>query len=118
MRAGGASAFFHAPMRAVRRKSRAPNWFRRGSGAPNPANACPTLRKASSTVRDRTGRRLGARAPVRYQWAKSCKTGMRSPGQSDKQGAMPSSAQKADQRRIEESEARPHWRETRERVVS
>ena len=39
--------------------------------APNAACVCPMLRRASSTVRDRTGRWLGERAPDWLRWANS-----------------------------------------------
>jgi hypothetical protein len=97
-RRGGGSAFFHDRNRECRRKSSSPKAFRRGSTAPTRVNACAIWRTASSSVRDRTGRSRGAIRPVRYWLAKMRRTGMGSPGTSERLGRMPSPAQKRSQR--------------------
>jgi hypothetical protein len=54
-RLGGVSAFAQACNNELSRKSSFPSGVNRGSGAPSRACAWPTARRASSTVRERTG---------------------------------------------------------------
>jgi len=75
-----------------------PEEARRGSEYPKPVNVCPTLRRASSTVRDRTGLPLGAMEPVRYRWAKTWRRAIGS-WRLVSRASMANSSQKSDQRR-------------------
>ena len=74
-RCGGGSCLWKAWSMRLRRWSTWPGLLRRGSGDPRQANVCPTLRSASSTVRERTGSLDGLQVPVRYRRARTCRTG-------------------------------------------
>ena len=82
----------------LRRKSRFPCVVRRGSGDPTLASVWPTLRKAPSTVRLRTGRWLVLMAPVRKRWAKTWRKGIGS-SKCSREGSMDNVAQKECHRR-------------------
>jgi hypothetical protein len=70
---------------------------RRGSGFPRPANVCPTLCKASSTVPVRTGLLVGAMVPMRYHWAKTWKRETGASWRLESRASTANSSQKSDQ---------------------
>jgi hypothetical protein len=116
-RPGGVSTLLHARYRDVRRISSSPCRFSRGSGAPNRAYAWSTAGTASSTVRARTGWRLGALDPARQCCANNWSNGMgsRSPRW---RGSNCKLVQKVSQRRQLESAEAVRWRETQRVVAS